>query len=192
MKDDLRDTAGELSIAVFGTGCFWCTEAVFQTMEGVSEVVSGYSGGPIDNPTYREVCNGTTGHAECVRITYDPAKVTYPELLEAFFRSHDPTTLNRQGNDIGTQYRSVIFYQNEEQRQWAETAKAELNRSGAYSNPIVTEISPAETFYPAEAYHQNYFKNNPSQGYCTFVIAPKLDKFKSVFKDKLKQEYIRS
>jgi peptide-methionine (S)-S-oxide reductase len=192
MKDDARNAAEGLSTAVFGTGCFWCTEAVFQTMEGVSEVVSGYSGGAIDNPTYREVCNGTTGHAECVRITYDPAKVTYTELLEAFFRSHDPTTLNRQGNDVGTQYRSVIFYQNEEQRQWAETAKAELNRSGAYSNPIVTEISPAETFYPAEAYHQNYFKNNPSQGYCTFVIAPKLDKFKSVFKDKLKQEYIRS
>ncbi len=185
-----KQTTNDLSIATFGTGCFWCTEAVFQTMQGVHQVVSGYSGGHVPNPSYRDVCNGTTGHAECVQITYDPNTVSYAELLEAFFRSHDPTTLNRQGNDVGTQYRSVIYFHSEGQRQLAETAKEELDKSGAYSNPIVTEISPAETFYPAEAYHQNYFKNNPSQGYCAFVIAPKLDKFKKVFREKLKEEYV--
>ncbi|MBU1821605.1 MAG: peptide-methionine (S)-S-oxide reductase MsrA [Bacteroidetes bacterium] len=185
-----KQTTNDLSIATFGTGCFWCTEAVFQTMQGVHQVVSGYSGGHVLNPSYRDVCNGTTGHAECVQITYDPNTVSYAELLEAFFRSHDPTTLNRQGNDVGTQYRSVIYFHNEGQRQLAETAKEELDKSEAYSNPIVTEISPAETFYPAEAYHQNYFKNNPSQGYCAFVIAPKLDKFKKVFREKLKEEYV--
>jgi peptide-methionine (S)-S-oxide reductase len=185
-----KQTTKDLSTATFGTGCFWCTEAVFQAMQGVYEVVSGYSGGQVPNPTYREVCNGTTGHAECVQLTYDPNTVSYAELLEVFFRSHDPTTLNRQGNDVGTQYRSVIYFHNEGQRQLAEAAKEELDKSGAYSNPIVTEISPAETFYPAEAYHQNYFKNNPNQGYCAFVIAPKLDKFKKVFREKLKEEYV--
>jgi peptide-methionine (S)-S-oxide reductase len=185
-----KQTTKDLSTATFGTGCFWCTEAVFQAMQGVYEVVSGYSGGQVPNPTYREVCNGTTGHAECVQLTYDPNTVSYAELLEVFFRSHDPTTLNRQGNDVGTQYRSVIYFHNEGQRQLAEAAKEELDKSGAYSNPIVTEISPAETFYPAEAYHQNYFKNNPNQGYCAFVIAPKLDKFKKLFREKLKEEYV--
>jgi len=172
--------------ATFGTGCFWCTEAMFETLDGVISAVSGYEGGAKANPTYKEVCTGTTGHAECVEVTYDPSKVTYQELLEAFFRSHDPTSLNRQGADVGTQYRSVIFYHNDEQKQLAETAKTELNKSGAYNKPIVTEISPATTFYEAEAYHQNYFAQNPDQGYCAFVIAPKLDKFKKVFKDKLK------
>lgn len=174
--------------ATFGTGCFWCTEALYESLDGVIDAVSGYEGGPKPNPTYKEVCTGTTGHAECVEVTYDPSKITYAELLEAFFRSHDPTTLNRQGADVGTQYRSVIFYHNDEQKRLAETAKAELDKAGAYTNPIVTEISPAGTFYEAEAYHQSYFANNPNQGYCAFVIAPKLDKFKKVFKEKLKTE----
>ncbi|MGF7216656.1 peptide-methionine (S)-S-oxide reductase [Spirosoma lacussanchae] len=174
--------------ATFGTGCFWCTEALYESLDGVYDAVSGYEGGQKPNPTYKEVCTGTTGHAECVEVTYDPAKITYQELLEAFFRSHDPTTLNRQGADVGTQYRSVIFYHNEEQKRLAETAKDELNKAGAYNNPIVTEISPATTFYEAEAYHQSYFANNPEQGYCAFVIAPKLDKFRKVFKEKLKTE----
>lgn len=173
--------------ATFGTGCFWCTEAVLESLEGVKKVVSGYSGGHDPNPTYKAVCTGETGHAECVEVTYDPKVITYADLLEAFFRSHDPTSLNRQGNDVGTQYRSVIFYHNEEQKQLAETAKAELDKSGAYGKPIVTEITPAVKFFIAEDYHQNYYANNPDQGYCAFVIAPKLDKFKKVFKEKLRK-----
>lgn len=180
------DTANT-EIATFGTGCFWCTEAVMESLEGVKKVVSGYSGGHDSNPNYKEVCTGNTGHAECVEVTYDPKVITYAELLEAFFRSHDPTSLNRQGNDVGTQYRSVIFYHNDEQKQLAETAKTELDKSGAYGKPIVTEITKSQKFYPAEDYHQNYFANNPEQGYCAFVIAPKLDKFKKVFKDKLRK-----
>lgn len=172
--------------ATFGTGCFWCTEAMFESLDGVYDAVSGYEGGTKANPTYKEVCTGNTGHAECVEVTYDPKKVTYAELLQAFFRSHDPTSLNRQGADVGTQYRSVIFYHNDAQKQLAETVKKELNESGAYDKPIVTEISAASKFYEAEAYHQSYFANNPEQGYCSFVIAPKLDKFRKVFKDKLK------
>lgn len=175
-----------LEKATFGTGCFWCTEALYESLDGVIDAVSGYEGGQKPNPTYNEVCTGTTGHAECVEVLYDPQKITYQELLEAFFRSHDPTTLNRQGADVGTQYRSVIFYHNDEQKRLAETAKTELDKAEAYSSPIVTEISPAETFYTAEAYHQSYFAKNPNQGYCAFVIAPKLDKFKKVFKEKLK------
>ncbi|WP_186737089.1 peptide-methionine (S)-S-oxide reductase MsrA [Spirosoma utsteinense] len=175
-----------LEKATFGTGCFWCTEALYESLDGVFDAVSGYEGGQKANPTYNEVCTGTTGHAECVEVLYDPKKITYQELLEAFFRSHDPTTLNRQGADVGTQYRSVIFYHNDEQKRLAETAKTELDKAEAYSSPIVTEISPAETFYTAEAYHQSYFAKNPNQGYCAFVIAPKLDKFKKVFKEKLK------
>lgn len=185
-----NETNSDLSVATFGTGCFWCTEAVFQTMQGVQKVVSGYSGGARPNPTYEQVCSGATGHAECVQITYDPNQVSYAGLLEAFFRSHDPTSLNRQGNDVGTQYRSVIFYNNEGQRQLAEEAVRELDKSGAYPNPIVTEVIPAEPFYPAEAYHQNYFINNPGQGYCAFVVAPKVEKFKQVFKEKLKPEFV--
>ncbi|NEU70479.1 peptide-methionine (S)-S-oxide reductase MsrA [Spirosoma agri] len=172
--------------ATFGTGCFWCTEAMYNSLDGVHSAISGYEGGPKPNPTYKEVCTGTTGHAECVEVTFDPSKITYQELLEAFFRSHDPTTLNRQGADVGTQYRSVIFYHTDEQKRLAETAKEELNKAGAYNSPIVTEISPASEFFEAEAYHQNYFVKNPGQGYCAFVIAPKLDKFKKVFKEKLK------
>lgn len=180
------DTANT-ETATFGTGCFWCTEAVLESLDGVKKVVSGYSGGNVSNPSYEAVCTGRTGHAECVEVTYDPKVISYADLLEAFFRSHDPTSLNRQGNDVGTQYRSVIFYHNDEQKKLAETAKLELDKSGAYSKPIVTEITKAVKFYTAEDYHQNYFANNPDQGYCAFVIAPKLDKFKHVFKDKLRK-----
>ena len=188
MNTETVATANGLSKATFGTGCFWCTEAMFETLDGVVSAVSGYEGGAKANPTYKEVCTGMTGHAECVEVTYDPKKVTYAELLEAFFRSHDPTTLNRQGADVGTQYRSVVFYHTDEQKRLAETAKEELNKANAYGKPVVTEISPASTFYIAEEYHQNYFAQNPDQGYCSFVIAPKLDKFKKVFKEKLKKD----
>ncbi|MGB3777233.1 MAG: peptide-methionine (S)-S-oxide reductase MsrA [Tunicatimonas sp.] len=173
--------------ATFGSGCFWCTEAVFQDLAGVASVVSGYAGGHIKNPAYREVCEGRTGHAEVVQITYDPDVVSFDTLLEVFWKTHDPTTLNRQGNDVGTQYRSVIYYHDEEQKELAQQYKDKLNASGAFSSPIVTEISPMDVFYAAEAYHQNYFKNNPGQGYCSFVIRPKVDKFKQVFGDKLKE-----
>ena len=173
--------------ATFGSGCFWCTEAVFQDLAEVASVVSGYAGGHIKNPAYREVCEGRTGHAEVVQITYDPDVVSFDTLLEVFWKTHDPTTLNRQGNDVGTQYRSVIYYHDEEQKELAQQYKDKLNASGAFSSPIVTEISPMDVFYAAEAYHQNYFKNNPGQGYCSFVIRPKVDKFKQVFGDKLKE-----
>lgn len=172
--------------ATFGTGCFWCTEAVFQQLDGVLKATSGYSGGHVENPTYKQVCTGETGHAECLEIVYDPAKISYDELLEVFWQVHDPTTLNRQGNDVGTQYRSVIFYHNNEQKEKAEKYKAELDKSGAWNNPIVTEIVPAATFYKAEDYHQNYFNDNGSQPYCYFVIRPKVEKFQKVFKNKLK------
>lgn len=172
--------------AIFGNGCFWCTEAIFQQLEGVLKVESGYSGGANPNPTYDEVCTGLTGHAEAARITYDPAKISYATLLEAFWGSHDPTTLNRQGNDVGTQYRSVIFYENEEQHKEAEFYKKKLQESGAFKDPIVTEITPFKEFYVAENYHQNYYNQNGSAPYCTYVIKPKLEKFKKAFKDKLK------
>jgi len=176
-----------LEKATFGSGCFWCTEAVFERLNGVKSVVSGYAGGTVENPTYEEVCSGTTGHAEVTQITYDPSVISYDELLEVFWKTHDPTTLNRQGNDVGTQYRSVIFYHNEEQKELAEKYKEELDKSGAWNNPIVTEISPFTKFYSAEGYHQDYYENNPNQGYCAFVIAPKVEKFEKVFKDKLKK-----
>lgn len=173
--------------ATFGTGCFWCTEAIFQQLVGVFSATSGYSGGHVDNPTYKEVCEGTTGHAEVIQVVYDPAKITFDELLEVFWQTHDPTTLNRQGNDVGPQYRSVIFYHNNEQKQKAEEYKAELDKSKAFNNPIVTEISPFAKFYKAENYHQDYYNNNGSQPYCNFVIRPKMEKFQKVFKDKLKK-----
>ncbi|MBO9572759.1 MAG: peptide-methionine (S)-S-oxide reductase MsrA [Chitinophagaceae bacterium] len=173
--------------ATFGTGCFWCTEAIFQQLEGVISVTSGYSGGHVDNPTYKEVCEGTTGHAEVIQVVYDPSKITYDELLQAFWQSHDPTTLNRQGNDVGPQYRSVIFYHNAEQKEKAEKYKAELDQAKAFDKPIVTEISPYTKFYKAENYHQDYYNNNGSQPYCYYVIRPKLEKFNKVFKDKLKK-----
>lgn len=173
-------------VATFGGGCFWCTEAQFQYLDGVLKVESGFSGGTVPDPSYEEVCTGTTGHAEVIQVTYDPAKIDYPELLKAFWTSHDPTQLNRQGNDVGTQYRSVIFYHNEEQKKLAEEYKTKLDQSGAYNAPVVTEIAPFKKFYVAEDYHQDYYKQNGNQPYCHFVIAPKLEKFKKVFKDKLK------
>jgi peptide-methionine (S)-S-oxide reductase len=175
-----------LEKATFGSGCFWCTEAIFENLNGVNSVVSGYAGGQVLNPTYEEVCAGKTGHAEVTQITYDPSVISYDELLEVFWKTHDPTTLNRQGNDVGPQYRSAIFYHNEEQKLLAEKYKAELDKSGAWDNPIITEISPLANYFPAEEYHQDYYINNSNQGYCAFVIAPKLEKFKNVFKDKLK------
>lgn len=184
----IMTTNAKLDTATFGAGCFWCVEAVFQRLKGVHSVASGYSGGTVDNPTYKEVCSGTTGHAEVCQIVFDPGQITYTDMLQAFFSSHDPTTLNRQGNDEGTQYRSAIFYHNDEQRALAEKAKKELNAAKAFDNPIVTEIAPFTKFYKAEDYHQNYYNENGNQPYCSFVIRPKLEKFKKVFKDKLKPE----
>lgn len=176
--------------ATFANGCFWCTEAIFEELDGVISATSGYTGGHVKNPSYEEVCTGQTGHAECLQIVYDPAKITFDELLEVFWETHDPTTLNRQGNDIGTQYRSGIFYHNAEQKQKAEHYKAELDKSGAFDRPIVTEITAFDKFYPAEDYHQQYFDNNEGANpYCRIVIRPKVDKFRKVFKDKLKKEY---
>ncbi len=174
--------------ATFGGGCYWCVEAVYQELEGVVSVTSGFSGGQRENPTYEQVCSGATGHAEVVQIVYDPSKISFDELLEVFWTVHDPTTLNRQGADVGTQYRSVIFYHNDEQKLLAEKYKKELGASGAWDRPIVTEISPATKFYSAEKYHQEYYKNNPNQPYCSFVIQPKVEKFRKVFKDKLKSQ----
>jgi peptide-methionine (S)-S-oxide reductase len=175
-----------IDTATFGAGCFWCVEAVFQRLEGVQSIKSGYSGGTVKNPTYKEVCEGTTGHAEVCQIVYDKTKITFDELLEVFWKTHDPTTLNRQGNDFGTQYRSAIFYHNEEQKQIAEKYKTEINKSGAYPNPIITEITALTNYYPAEDYHQNYFNQNGSQSYCQFVIQPKVEKFEKIFKAKIK------
>ncbi len=194
-KNETSKEPGDMSIpkdtktetATFGTGCFWCTEAQFQQLEGVLTVESGYSGGDRPNPTYEEVSTGNTGHAEVVQITYDPAKITFATLLEAFWLSHDPTQLNRQGNDVGTQYRGVIFYHNEEQRKEAEFYKKKLQESGSYSAPIVTEIAPFKAFYKAENYHQNYYNQNGSAPYCYYVVKPKLEKFKKAFAEKLKK-----
>lgn len=173
--------------AVFGGGCFWCTEAVFSELKGVSNVESGYSGGTVKNPTYREVCTGETGHAEVIKITYDPKVIAYKKLLEVFFLTHDPTTLNRQGADIGTQYRSVVFYSNKEQKADALEVIKKLNEEKAYPNPIVTEVSPLKNYYPAENYHQNYYEQNGNQPYCRIVIQPKMEKFEKAFKDILKK-----
>lgn len=173
-------------VATFAAGCFWCVEAQYQQLKGVEKVESGYIGGHIENPTYKQVCTGETGHAEACNIYYDPAIISYDELLAAFWIAHDPTQLNRQGNDVGTQYRSAIFYHNEEQKQKAEDYKKKLDEEKAFSGPIVTEISPYTKFYKAEDYHQNYYNDNPSQGYCVFVVKPKMDKFRKVFQDKLK------
>lgn len=180
------NSESQYETATFGAGCFWCTEAIFESLRGVVSVVSGYAGGHAENPTYKQVCTGTTGHAEVVQIKFDPKVITYEELLEVFFLTHDPTTPNRQGNDIGTQYRSIILYHNEEQKALAERVKAELDKAGAWDNPIVTEIVPFTTFYPAEEYHQDYFAKNPDKAYCQAVIRPKLEKFRKVFKAKLK------
>ncbi|KAA9339780.1 peptide-methionine (S)-S-oxide reductase MsrA [Hymenobacter busanensis] len=175
-----------MELATFGAGCFWCVEAVFQNLNGVEKVVSGYTGGRIANPTYKEVCSGLTGHNEVAQITFDPAKISFEELLEVFWKTHDPTTLNRQGNDVGTQYRSGIYYHNAEQKRLAEEYKQKLNDAHAFPQPIVTEILPLSVFYPAEDYHQNYFNLNGGQPYCQFVVKPKVDKVRQVFADKLK------
>ncbi|XZF12946.1 peptide-methionine (S)-S-oxide reductase MsrA [Chitinophagaceae bacterium MMS25-I14] len=174
-------------VATFGAGCFWCTEAQFQQLKGVEKVESGYSGGHVANPTYKQVCTGTTGHAEVCNVYYDPSVISFDELLAAFWTTHDPTQLNRQGNDVGTQYRSVIFYHNQEQKDKAELYKKKLNEEHAYNGDVVTEISPFTEFYKAEDYHQDYYNENGAQPYCQFVVKPKLDKFKKVFAGKLKQ-----
>lgn len=173
-------------IAILGAGCFWCIETIFQELNGVINVKSGYSGGFIKNPAYREVCNDTTGHAEVAQITFNPEVISFSEILEVFWKVHDPTTLNRQGGDVGTQYRSTIFYTTEKQKELATKYKAELNNSGLFQNPIVTEITKFEVFYPAEDYHNDYFNLHGEEQYCKLVVQPKVEKFKAVFRDKLK------
>jgi peptide methionine sulfoxide reductase msrA/msrB len=181
-----QSESSTLQKATFGSGCFWCTEAVFEQLKGVHSAVSGYSGGRVENPTYKAVCTGRTGHAEVIQVTFDPKEISYAELLEVFWRTHDPTTRNRQGPDSGTQYRSAVFFHNPEQKRLAEEYKRKLDASGAFRSRIVTEISAFEKFYPAEDYHQDYFRRNSRAQYCAVVIVPKLEKFKKVFKDKLK------
>ncbi|MCB0194229.1 MAG: peptide-methionine (S)-S-oxide reductase MsrA [Anaerolineae bacterium] len=178
--------ADKLKKATFGSGCFWCTEAVFQSLKGVHQVVSGYAGGFVDNPTYQQVCMGTTGHAEVTQITFDPETISFEDLLYVFWRTHDPTTLNQQGADVGPQYRSVIFYHDDEQKAIAEKSKKETDASNLWRDPIVTEISPLTKFYEAEGYHQDYFNRNPNQTYCRVVIDPKVRKFRKEFQDSLK------
>lgn len=173
-------------IATFGGGCFWCTEAIFERVKGVQQVESGYSGGSVSHPTYKMVTTGTTGHAEVVQITFDPEVVSYLELLEIFFKTHDPTTLNRQGADVGTQYRSIVLFHSEEQQKLALKVIEKLDAEEIWTDPIVTAVEPFEHFYSAEAYHQEYYENNPNQGYCRLVITPKLDKFEKIFREKLK------
>jgi peptide-methionine (S)-S-oxide reductase len=175
-----------IQIATFGGGCFWCVEAVFTELRGVEKVTSGYAGGSINNPSYLEVCDGETGHAEVIQIEFDPSVISYETLVEVFFVTHDPTTLNRQGHDVGTQYRSVIFYHSEEQKKIVQTVKSRIDQERLYANPIVTEVAPFSKFYPAEAYHQSYFEQNPSQPYCQAVIDPKVKKFRLKFKPLLK------
>jgi methionine-S-sulfoxide reductase len=181
-------TNNNLEVATFGGGCYWCIEAVFQRLNGVEKVESGFSGGQVKNPTYREVCTGTTGHAEVIQISFDTTKISFAEILKVFFTMHDPTTLNQQGNDIGTQYRSAVFYHNENQKKITEEIIAELNKVQAYPNPIVTEVAKFDVFYKAEDYHQNYYNDNSGEGYCRFVIQPKIEKFEKIFKDKIKNK----
>lgn len=176
-------------VAILGGGCFWCLEAVYEQLIGVEKVESGYSGGTVDNPSYQQVCTGNTGHAEVVQITFDPQVVSFEELLEVFFTIHDPTTLNRQGADVGTQYRSVIFYHNEGQNATAERVIEKITAAGVWEDPIVTEVTPLTAFYRAEDYHQEYYRRNPGQGYCRVVIAPKVAKFRKQYLEKLKREY---
>jgi peptide-methionine (S)-S-oxide reductase len=183
----IDNPSAKTDTATFGQGCFWCSEAIFERVEGVKSVISGYAGGHVSDPTYEQVCDGNTGHAEVVQIIYDPDVISYDDLLKIFWKTHDPTTLNRQGADVGEQYRSIILYHNEKQKEKAEYYKNELQKSGAWDKPIVTQIVPLVKFYRAEDYHQDYYANNPYQGYCSFVIAPKVEKFEKVFKDKLKK-----
>jgi peptide-methionine (S)-S-oxide reductase len=180
------DKSMQKDTATFANGCFWCTEAIFQQLKGVDTVISGYSGGHVENPTYEQVCNKKTGHAEALRIVFDPKVISFDELLEIFWSTHDPTTLNQQGNDVGPQYRSVVFYHNDFQKDRAEHFKAELEKAKAFDKPIVTAVEPFTNFYAAEDYHQNYFKTNGNQPYCHFVIRPKVEKFEKAFKDKIK------
>ena len=177
----------KLETATLGAGCFWCVEAIFENLKGVVSVKSGYAGGHVANPTYEAVCTGETGHAEVVHIQFDPQVISFKEILDVFWKTHDPTTLNRQGADVGTQYRSVIFYHNDEQKRMAEQSKKEMDQSGYYADPIVTEITPVTNFYEAENYHQDYYRLNKKQPYCRMVITPKVSKFKKEFKDKLKK-----
>jgi peptide-methionine (S)-S-oxide reductase len=179
--------ADSLEMTTLGGGCFWCVEAVYQELQGVQSVVSGYAGGAVENPTYYQVCNGATGHAEVAQITFDPKIIAFEDILYVFWRTHDPTTLNRQGYDVGTQYRSIILYHSEQQRASAEKSKRDTDASGLWPNPIVTEISPLTTFYNAEDYHQNYYRDNPYQPYCRAIIDPKISKLRKEFREKLKQ-----
>jgi peptide-methionine (S)-S-oxide reductase len=182
----MTQTNQNSAVATLAGGCFWCLEAVYDDMQGIRSVVSGYTGGRVDNPTYKQICTGTTGHAEVVQVTYDPAQLSFRDLLEVFFTIHDPTTLNRQGGDVGTQYRSAIFYHNEAQKETAESLIAELEAAKVWDNPIVTEVTALETFYPAEDYHQDYYENNAYQPYCQFVVRPKLEKFRQKFSQRRK------
>lgn len=186
-NESMTNFTGQTDTAILGAGCFWCVEAIFQELKGVIKVESGYTGGNTLNPTYKEVCTGMTGHAEVARITYDPTKLSFEEILEVFWQTHDPTTLNRQGADVGSQYRSAVFYLNETQKTLSEGYKQKLDASGAFDKPIVTEISAFDgKFYVAEDYHQNYYRENPDQGYCRMVIRPKVEKFRKVFSEKLR------
>jgi peptide-methionine (S)-S-oxide reductase len=182
----INTSSGQTETATFGGGCFWCTEAIFKNLKGVVTVESGYSGGETKNPTYKEVCTGETGHDEVIQITFNPKVISFRELLEVFWKTHDPTTLNRQGADVGTQYRSAVFYHSPEQKETTEKYKAELNKELVFKVPIVTEITAFDKFYKAENYHQDYYENNSTQGYCQIVIVPKLEKFRKIFKNKLK------
>lgn len=176
-----------LETATLGAGCFWCVEAVFDDLKGVKDVISGYSGGHTENPTYQQVCSERTGHAEVIQVTFDPNEISFKEILQVFFAVHDPTTLNRQGNDVGSSYRSAIFYHSPEQQRVAEEVIKEVTKEGVYDNSIVTQVAPFDEFYPAENYHQEYFANNPNQPYCTAVVAPKVAKFRKKFVDRLKK-----
>ncbi|MGQ0549101.1 MAG: peptide-methionine (S)-S-oxide reductase MsrA [Armatimonadota bacterium] len=187
MNDGQRTDSARHEVATLAGGCFWCLEAVFDDLQGVAEVVSGYTGGTVPNPTYEQVCTGSTGHAEVVQVTFDPVIVSYREILEVFFTIHDPTTLNRQGADVGTQYRSAIFYHSPQQKATAEQVIAEFGASGLWGNRIVTEVRPLQAFYPAEEYHQEYFRRNPTQGYCRAVVAPKVAKFRKQYLSRLKK-----
>jgi peptide-methionine (S)-S-oxide reductase len=187
-QNNTEKKASNLETITLGGGCYWCVEAVYENLDGVKSVVSGFSGGTVANPSYEEVCTGETGHAEVVQITYDKNVTDINEIFKVFFTVHDPTTLNRQGADVGTQYRSVIFYKNAEQKKAAESIIAELNKAKVYSSPIVTKVEPFKVFYKAEDYHQNYYANNKNQPYCKMVIQPKIEKFEKVFKDKLKKK----
>lgn len=181
-----KNMTSNTDTATFGAGCFWCVEAVFQQLDGVLKVTSGYSGGHIANPTYEQVCSKTSGHVEVTQIVYDPAKISFDELLEVFWKTHDPTTPDQQGNDCGPQYRSVVFYHNEQQKELAEKYKQELNESHVWTNPVITTVEPLTNFYAAENYHQNYFNANSQQPYCRYVIQPKVEKFQKVFKNRLR------